>query len=158
MTVVLSLGGNLGNVADSFAFALRELATGGLTINAVSRFIRTAPVGCPPDSSDFLNAAVVGAWSGSPQALMSLCRKIETAAGRPVFHGVNQPRLLDIDIILLGDLIIDTPELAIPHPRAFRRRFVLEPLVEIAPEQRFPDCGKTASELLAELDHAEKTD
>ncbi len=151
MEVVLSLGGNKGDVEDIFAFALRELSQGDLKIDAVSKFIRTTPVNCSPNSPDFLNATVIGVWDGSPQALLSLCQKIEIAAGRPADHGVNQSRTLDIDIILLDDLIINTPELTIPHPRATKRRFVLEPLAEIAPERRFPDCGKSTAELLAEI-------
>ena len=82
-------------------------------------------------------------WAGTAQELVAVCQKLERAAGRPERHSSREARTLDIDIILFGDAVSAAPELTLPHPRARKRRFVLEPLAEIAPDWRFPDTGNT---------------
>lgn len=150
--IAISLGGNLGEVAANFRVAIAALAASGLGGIRTSRIIRTAPVGCPPGTPDFLNMALTGVWSGDARELLRTCQRIEVAAGRPPEHGRNQPRPLDLDLILFGDAAIaEPPELIVPHPRAAARRFVLVPLAEIAPDWVFPDSGRRVDELLAEL-------
>ncbi|MDD3119359.1 MAG: 2-amino-4-hydroxy-6-hydroxymethyldihydropteridine diphosphokinase [Victivallales bacterium] len=150
-TVVLALGGNLGDVAATFRQALTALSHSGLTGLRCSSFHRTAPVDCTPGTPDFLNAVVVGSWSGTAAELHDATRALEEKFGRPAHHGHNTPRTLDIDLILFGDAIIRTPTLTVPHREAARRRFVLEPLAEIAPELVFPDLNQTVRELLDAL-------
>ena len=141
--IAIALGANLGDAAGAFREAVVRLKAAGVRHCRLSSLIRTAPVDCAPGTPDFFNAALTGEWGGSPEELLRLCRELETAAGRPRNHGVNQSRPLDLDIILFGDVILRTPELTIPHPRARVRRFVLEPLAEIAPDWRFPEDGMT---------------
>lgn len=143
----LAVGGNLGNVTETFNVAVQKLETAGMKNIKLSSFHRTAPVGCAPGTPDFLNGAITGDWDGSAKSLLEVCRKIEVEAGRAAIHGVNTSRTLDIDIILFGDLIIDSDSLRIPHPRAAGRLFVIAPLAEIAPEMIFPDTGEKVSEI-----------
>jgi 7,8-dihydro-6-hydroxymethylpterin-pyrophosphokinase len=92
----------------------------------------------------------VGSTGLAPEALLAVCKALERAAGRQ--RGLRfGPRPLDVDILLWGDRVSDRPELTLPHPRLRGRRFVLEPLAEIAPDLRVPPDGVTVSELLARL-------
>ena len=144
-------GGNLGDVPAAFEFALSELKKNGFDIVAESDVFVTAPVDCVPGTPDFQNKAILGCWNGSARELIQLTQRIEQLSGRPAEHSSREARTLDIDIITFGDEIISEPDLIIPHPRAHLRRFVLEPLCQIAPQLRFPDCGKSAAELLESL-------
>jgi 2-amino-4-hydroxy-6-hydroxymethyldihydropteridine diphosphokinase len=95
-----------------------------------------------------LNQVIGGNTQQSPRELLGTCLALESAHGR-VRSVPNAPRTLDIDILFYDDLVIDTPELVLPHPRLHERRFVLVPLVEIAPELVHPRLGLSARELLA---------
>ena len=141
--VALMLGGDLGDTAATFAAAAAALERAGMTEVRRSRIYRSAPVDCVPGTPDFSDQALTGVWHGTVHELFSLCQALERAAGRPERHSSREARTLDIDLILFGDTISDAPELTIPHPRARLRRFVLEPLAEIAPDWRFPDTGNT---------------
>ena len=147
----LSAGGNVGNVEKSILLAVEKLKDAGVGELRLSGRYRTEPVDCAPGTPDFINVAVTGFWSGSALELLNICQNLEVESGRPRQHGVNQPRTLDLDLILFGDEIVDTAALKVPHPRAKGRRFVLEPLAEIAEDMRFPDCGKSVKELFAEI-------
>ena len=147
----LSLGGNLGNVAETFNLAAQKLEAAGMKNIKISSFIRTAPVDCAPGTPDFLNAAMTGEWPETPEALLEVCKKIEIESGRAAVHGFNTPRTLDVDIILFGSLMFASDNLQIPHPRAADRLFVIAPLAEIAPEMIFPDTGKKVSDILKSL-------
>ena len=147
----LLLGGNLGETEKFFDAALAGLAAAGAAGLHRSRLYRTAPVDCVPGTPDFLNCAVTGTFPGSPRELLALTQRLEIEAGRPARHSSREARVLDIDIILFGDCLLRTTELTIPHPRARQRRFVLEPLAEIAPSLRFPDTGETVAAALARL-------
>lgn len=131
---VIALGGNTGNVADTFLCAAEMLKHGGFVIRRVSSSIVTEPEGMAPGTPPFLNAVLSGYWSGTADELLLLCRKIEAECGRPNDHIPYTNRTLDLDIILFGDLRQTTSELTIPHPRAHLRSFVLIPLAEIEPE------------------------
>ena len=140
----IMLGGNLGDSEKIFARALEKLASGGCRELKMSRIHRSAAVDCVPGTPDFSDAAATGEWDGSPFALLR-------EAGRPADHSSRESRTLDLDIILFGDAVIDTPELKVPHPRAQIRRFVLEPLSELLPAARFPDSGRKIEECLGIL-------
>ncbi len=149
--IALGLGANLGDRVENIRDAVARLSERGVMAAAVSSLIETEAVGCPPGAPNFLNAAVVGRWSGTPEALLDVCQEIERELGRPAEHGVNQSRTMDIDILLIGDLELTTSRLTVPHPRLTERQFVLEPLVEIAPGWSVPGTGSTVGELFDAL-------
>jgi 2-amino-4-hydroxy-6-hydroxymethyldihydropteridine diphosphokinase len=99
----------------------------------------------------FLNAVAEIATSLSPRQLLHHLREIEAALGRPLGHEPRSARTMDLDILLYGDMVMSEPDLVIPHPRMIHRRFVLAPLVAIAPATRHPVLGITAEELLRRL-------
>ena len=116
---------------------------------AVSGFYDTAPVGYL-DQPRFLNAATLLETELDPMALLDKLLAIEREMGRDRTRTVAKgPRVLDLDLILFGDLVMQTAALTVPHPAMRERRFVLEPLAEIAPEMIDPVSGKTMAELLA---------
>ena len=146
---VVALGSNEGQRDTHLRYAVGRLAN-LLTDLVVSSFIETAPVGGPPQR-EFLNAAVVGATSISPAVLLKEILLIEAERGRerPFTHA---PRTLDLDLILVGDLVVRQAAITIPHPRFRKRRFVLEPLASIAPDLIDPVTKLTIRDLLTELD------
>ncbi len=136
--IALMLGGNLPGTFEAMQTALVKLAANGMTEIRHSRAMVSKAVDCVADTPDFLDMAVTGYWDGTPEKLLDLCQRLEREAGRPARHSSRESRILDCDIILFGNITLDTPALVIPHPRALTRRFVLEPLAEIAPEMTFP--------------------
>jgi len=147
-TAYLSLGSNLGDRAVNLRAAVAQMDVAGRLL-AVSALYETQPVDVP-DQPWFLNCVAAIATDQTPRKLLQLALRVEAEMGRLRTHDKG-PRKIDIDVVLFGDLVVDEPGLKIPHPAMQRRRFVLEPLVEIAPEARHPQLGKTARELLAEL-------
>ena len=128
----IGLGSNLG---DRLA-ALRQGVAGleqGEDVVAVSPLYETEPVGGPEDQGAFLNVVVELATSDSPHQLLARCQALEEAAHRvrTVRFG---PRTLDADVLVVGDLVVNEPDLVVPHPRMWERRFVLQPLSDLAPE------------------------
>src|SRR5262249_10896111 len=115
----------------------------------VSRWYETEPVGVG-DQPLFLNGAVVGETAITPRELLDALLAVERDRGRERPFP-NAPRTLDLDLVLFGDRVIDAPGLVVPHPRFRERRFVLEPLREIAPELVDPVTGMTVRELLDRL-------
>ena len=148
--IVVMLGGNLPGSAGAMTSAVEKFRVAGVQDIRCSRAMSSAAEDCIPGTPDFLDMALVGRWGGSPQELLELCQKIEREAGRPAIHSSRESRILDCDIILFGETVMDSPELTIPHPRAHLRKFVLMPLVEIAPDILFPD-GESASGKLAAI-------
>jgi 2-amino-4-hydroxy-6-hydroxymethyldihydropteridine diphosphokinase len=144
--VAIALGSNLGD-RDRYLRAALAALDHSVHQLRVSTFHDTAPVGVGPQPT-FLNAVAVGESSLSARALLDTLLAIERDLGRErPFPGA--PRTLDLDLILYDDAIIDeAPSLIVPHPRFRERRFVLEPLAEIAPDWRDPVTGKTVEELL----------
>lgn len=132
--IYLGLGSNLGNKEENLKKALELLSEKIGDITAVSSFYTSAPQGFISENS-FLNAAVSIHTKLSPFALLDETRKIEKQMGRKQkTRKAYTDRIIDIDILFYDDLIIDTPELTIPHPHIAEREFVLVPLAEIAPE------------------------
>ena len=147
--VAISLGSNLGDRTAHLDFAAAGLAR-LLSPIAMSRWRETEPVGVPGPQPMFLNAAAVGETTLSARALLDALLAIERERGRERPYA-NAPRTLDLDLILYGVDVIETPGLIVPHPRFRDRRFVLEPLAELAPEWIDPVTGKTIGELLKRL-------
>lgn len=147
-TTAVALGSNRGDRRAHLSFAVSALGD-LLGDMRVSPFIETAPVGVPPQP-DYLNGAVVGRCRLSPPALLAALMRIERERGRERPYP-GAARTLDLDIVLMGDLVIRRPDLDVPHPRFRERRFVLEPLAAIAPELTDPVTGRTMRELLAAL-------
>ena len=102
----------------------------------------------PYPQADYLNCVAHIKTELTPEELLTSCRKIEFSNGRPVSRNKSAPRTLDIDIIFYGDRIINSDKLIVPHPRYADRRFVLEPLAEIAPDYICPDTGTSVADTL----------
>lgn len=151
-TVYLSLGSNLADRAGNLREAINHLKN-NVAVRAVSPFYETEPVEVR-DQPWFLNCVLAVETGKTPQELLKTLLSIEEAMGR-VRTRAKGPRKIDIDIVLFADRIVDEPGLQIPHPAMHERRFVLEPLAEIAPEARHPILEKTASELLGALEARE---
>ena len=146
MNCAVALGSNLGDRRahlDHAVAALRPLFAN----LAVSTYRDTVPVGVLGPHPLYLNAAAVGETALAPRALLDALLAIELGRGRRRPHP-NAPRTLDLDLILFGGEVLDEPGLLVPHPRFRQRRFVLEPLNEIAPGMRDPVTGRTIHELL----------
>ncbi len=144
----VALGSNVGDRASHLDFAVSRLRR-TLSDVVVSRFIETRPEHAVDDPL-FLNAALVGGTRDTPARLLSRLLSIEGERGRVRSHQ-GAPRTLDLDLVLVGALVVESPSLALPHPRFRSRAFVLEPLAEISPEMVDPVTGRTVSQLLAML-------
>lgn len=131
--VALGLGANLGDPLATIERALAGLEAAGVVIRARSAAYRTAPWG-GVEQPDFVNLCVLGMTRLGPRDLLDAIRKIEARLGRERRERWG-PRLIDIDILFLGDAVVDEPDLTIPHPRLTERGFVLVPLAEIAPDR-----------------------
>ena len=141
--VYLSLGSNLGDRAATLEAALRALkGFGDVRINRRSSLYETAPMG-KTDQPDFYNIVIEVETALSPEVLLDRCQEVERALGR--VRGARWgPRTVDVDILLYDRDTVSSERLIIPHPEMLRRRFVLEPLIEIAPDAVLPDGAPIA--------------
>ncbi|WP_036324418.1 2-amino-4-hydroxy-6-hydroxymethyldihydropteridine diphosphokinase [Microbispora sp. ATCC PTA-5024] len=152
MRVVLALGSNLGRRIDYLQGALDALFEApGLTFVAVSPVYETDPVG-GPDQGPYLNAVVIGESMLDPRTLLDRAQGVENAFGR-VREERWGARTLDVDLIMVGSLLSDDPELTLPHPRAHERAFVLVPWAQADPAAVLPGRGSVAA-LLAGVDQS----
>ena len=125
----LGLGSNLGDRWANLRAAVDALPD----VVAVSPVYETDPVGGPDAQGPYLNCVVMLITDRTPRQLLSVCRELETAAGR--VRGERWgPRTLDVDVLLVGDAVVDDPDLQVPHPRMWERPFVLVPLADVAPD------------------------
>lgn len=142
----IALGSNLGNSLATLDAALAILAdTPSITLQKVSSWYQTKPVG--PPQPDYINGCALLDVGLNPLELLEILLKIEAKFGR-LRKERNGPRTLDLDILLFDDLILESPQLQIPHPRMNERAFVLVPLAEIAPNWREPVSGKVIAQLV----------
>ena len=147
----IALGSNLGDRErhlDAGLAALRALP--GVRDVVVSRIYETDPVG-PGEQRPYLNAVARVRTRLAPRVLLDRLFEIERSEGRERSGERNAPRTLDLDLILYGDLVLDETGLIVPHPRFRERRFVLEPLAEIAPAFVDPVTRRTVADLLSDL-------
>lgn len=142
MRAAFGLGSNLGDRVAHLRAAVAGLAAGGIDNLEVSSVYETDPVG-GPEQPDYLNAVAVGDTSLAAPQLLQLARSIELAAQR-VRTVRNAPRTLDLDVLAVGDVVLATDELTVPHPRAHERAFVLVPWAEVDPTFVVPGCGEVA--------------
>ncbi len=150
MDAYIAFGSNLGARQANLRSGLDGLVRRGLVPALLSSVWETEPVDSP-EPLWFLNLVVRAATDRAPLALLDLLLDVEREAGR-VRSTRNAPRILDLDLLLLGDLRCEGPRLVLPHPRMWERRFVMEPLVEIAPDLRDPATGRRAAEILRALE------
>ncbi len=153
MRTGIALGTNLGD-------RLANLRLGRDTVAALSgvggpvlcsAVYETAPVDCPPGSPSYLNAVMEVEYNGHVAALLDALQTIERQMGRPDKRPRNASRPIDLDILYCGNLTLNNEEVIIPHPRLHLRRFVLQPLAEIAPDRILPGKNTTIAELLTSL-------
>jgi 2-amino-4-hydroxy-6-hydroxymethyldihydropteridine diphosphokinase len=145
---LLALGGNIGDREAALRRAL-ELLLPVVSLRRVSSLYETAPVGLLAQGP-FLNAVVAGETTLAPRQLLAYVKDVERRLGRtPTVR--NGPRIVDLDILGYDDVVMDDPDLQIPHLRLAERAFVLVPLAEVAPRWRHPRTGRTAEELLGHL-------
>jgi len=155
--IFLSLGSNLGDQIENLKSAVRELNSRNIRITACSAVYETSPVDCDNNSPAFLNAAIGVETELNPDNLINIILDIEKKIGRK--RSVkNAPRIIDIDVLLYGNIISDDEKIILPHPRMSERLFVLTPLREIAGEVIHPIIGKSINEMhrLAQKTSSEK--
>lgn len=148
-TGYLGLGSNVGDRIEHLRAALGRLAEHGVEVEATSSAYETEPVGEVPDQPDFLNAAARIRTDLEPEALLDLCKTIEAEEGRMFGGPRDGPRPLDLDVLLLGEIELQSERLTLPHPQVTSRRFVLVPLLELDPGLQLPDGTRLADALAA---------
>lgn len=144
----LLMGGNVGDTSATFETASVLIQRRCGTVTRKSGLYRTAPWG-KADQQDFLNQAISIKTTLTPEALMATVLEIEKRMGRERFEKYG-PRVIDIDILLIGDLVINQEIITVPHPELPYRRFALTPLADIAATHIHPILGKSIQELLME--------
>jgi 2-amino-4-hydroxy-6-hydroxymethyldihydropteridine diphosphokinase len=148
-TGYLGLGSNVGDRRGHLRSAVRLLGEHDVEVEAVSSLYETEPVGEITDQPDFLNAVARIRTGLEPEELLDVCKAIEAEQGRMFGGPRHGPRSLDVDLLLLGDLELQTERLTLPHPEVSSRRFVLVPLLELDPGLTLPDGTRLADALAA---------
>jgi 2-amino-4-hydroxy-6-hydroxymethyldihydropteridine diphosphokinase len=150
----LGLGSNVGDRRANLQAAIDALPRHGVDVAASSSVYETEPVGEVLDQPDFLNACVRVRTALEPEALLDACKAVERELGRVAGGPRHGPRPIDIDLLLLGDETYRSERLSLPHAQVTSRRFVLVPLLELAPELVVPGAGAAADALTALRDDA----
>ena len=153
MRAGVALGSNLGERVANLRNARKDVATlnGVLPPVRSSAIYETDPVGCEKGAGKFLNAVIEFGYSGEPDVLLRALAAIEKMLGRPAGHARNISRTVDLDLLYFGDLVLQTGELQLPHPRIVEREFVLRPLADIRPDLILPKQQESISTLLLRL-------
>ena len=153
MRAGIALGSNVGDPLANLKAARAEIdrILGAEPPLLASRIYETEPVDCEPGAASFMNAVVEIGFNAGPPQLLAELRQIERQLGRPSVHPRNVSRIIDLDLLYLGDLQIDTPELRLPHPRMHERAFVLQPLADIRSDLILPNQRQSVAQLLASL-------
>ncbi len=152
-TAFIAFGSNLGNRLEHLQAGKQELEAQAGIVSAQSRVFETEPVGGPDHQGAYLNAVVQLETGLSAHDLLGVLLGIERSRGRERRERWG-PRTLDLDVLLYGDQIIDTPDLTVPHPRLFERAFVLEPLSDLVPNLVIPGIGQTVDDLRSSVGSA----
>jgi 2-amino-4-hydroxy-6-hydroxymethyldihydropteridine diphosphokinase len=143
----LGLGSNVGDPRANLGRAIALLGERGVDVEAVSSAYVTEPVGEVLDQPDFLNAAVRISTDLEPEPLLDECKAVEVELGRDLAGRRHGPRPIDVDLLLLGDVELETDRLTLPHREVTSRRFVLAPLLELDPGLELPDGTRLADAL-----------
>jgi 2-amino-4-hydroxy-6-hydroxymethyldihydropteridine diphosphokinase len=130
-TGYLGLGSNVGDRRENLEAAVAALRREGVEVTGSSSVYETEPVGEVPDQREFLNACLRVSTSLEPETLLDVCKAVERAVGREAGGPRHGPRVIDVDVLLLGDLAHSSERLRLPHPEVASRRFVLVPLLEL---------------------------
>jgi len=137
----LGLGSNIGDRRGHLRAAADELGSRGVEVLASSSVYDTEPVGLVLDQPEFLNACLRVHTALEPLELLDVCKEVERVVGRAAGGVRHGPRVIDVDVLLLGDLEFVSERLTLPHPEVSSRRFVLVPLLELDPELALPGTG-----------------
>jgi 2-amino-4-hydroxy-6-hydroxymethyldihydropteridine diphosphokinase len=153
MRAGVALGSNLGERLANLRNARREIASMSGTLPPLrsSAIYETEPVDCEKGAAKFFNAVVEFGYSGPPVELRRELAAIERTLGRPATHERNVSRPIDLDLLYFGELVLETEELRLPHPRVVDREFVLRPLADIRPDLVLPKQREAVSVLLLRL-------
>jgi 2-amino-4-hydroxy-6-hydroxymethyldihydropteridine diphosphokinase len=158
MRSAIALGSNIGKRLANLREAYQRVSA----LNEIGGFVRsssvyeTGPVDCEPGTPEYLNAVMEISFDGPPVALLDHLGQIEVEMGRLSKRPRNSPRTIDLDILYVGNLVLNSPEITIPHPRLAERRFVLAPLAEIAPDLILPGHSRSVRSLLEKLNNQEE--
>jgi 2-amino-4-hydroxy-6-hydroxymethyldihydropteridine diphosphokinase len=143
----LGLGSNVGDTRAHLAAAIAALPEHGVRVLACSSLYETEPVGLVLDQADFLNACLRIETDLGPEELLDACKAVEREVGRTAGGPRHGPRVIDVDLLLLGDLEYSSERLTLPHAETSSRRFVLVPLLELDPELALPSGVRLADTL-----------
>jgi len=150
MNAAVALGSNLGDRLASLIAARDAISNiAGVRSLESSPIYETEPVDCEPGAPGFFNAVIEFSYEGEPLELFEQLGRVEVGLGRPAEHARNVSRPIDIDLLYFGDTVVNTDHLQLPHPRIAERRFVLQPLADVAPDRVLSGHTKTVRELLA---------
>src|ERR1700730_17617484 len=154
MRAAVALGSNLGERLANLRNARKDIGAlrGTLPPLRSSAIYETDPVGCEKGAAKFLNAVIEFGYSGEADTLLRELAVIEKLLGRPATHARNVSRSIDLDLLYFGDLVIETAELHLPHPRIVGREFVLRPPADIRPDLVLPEQTEPVSALLLRLE------
>jgi 2-amino-4-hydroxy-6-hydroxymethyldihydropteridine diphosphokinase len=153
MRAGVALGSNLGERLANLRNARKDIAVLGGVLPPLrsSAVYETDPVGCEKGAAKFLNAVIEFGYSGEPEELLRALATIEKMLGRPGAHPRNVSRTIDLDLLYYGELVIETGELQLPHPRIVEREFVLRPLADLRPDLVLPRQDEPVRALLLRL-------